>query len=70
MFPYAYSDVVFSNQHKREWDFFGLCGCPMSLVKIVMQVARVSAERQKSSLAMDFAFDNTIISEIVHSLES
>lgn len=42
----------------------------MSLVKIVMQVARVSAERQKSSLAMDFAFDNTIISEIVHSLES
>lgn len=34
-----------------------------------MQVARFSAERQKSSLTLDFAFDNTIISEIEQWLE-
>ncbi|RDL41498.1 Uncharacterized protein BP5553_01477 [Venustampulla echinocandica] len=70
VFPYAYFDAVLKNQHKREWDFFGLCGCPTSLAKIIMQVARLSAERQKSSLTLDFAFDNTVISEIEQSLES
>jgi hypothetical protein len=69
VFPYAYFDAVLLNQHKREWDFFGLCGCPTSLAKIVMQVARFSAERQKLSLTLDFAFDNTIISEIEQWLE-
>ncbi|KAB8230975.1 transcription factor domain-containing protein [Aspergillus alliaceus] len=69
VFPYAYFDAILSNQYRREWDFFGLCGCPTSLVKIVMQVARLSAERQKSSLTPDFIFDNTAVSEIEQSLE-
>jgi hypothetical protein len=70
VFPYAYFDAVLSNQYKREWDFFGLCGCPTALAKIVMQVARLSAERQNSSSTLVFAFDNTVISEIEQSLES
>lgn len=70
MFPYAYFDAVLSNQHKREWDFFGLCGCPTSLAKIVMQVARLGAERRKSLSNLDFIFDNIIVSEIEKSLKS
>lgn len=70
MFPLAYFDAVLSNQDKREWDFFGLCGCPTSLAKIVMQVARLRAAMQKSSLTLDFAFDGTVISEIEQSLEA
>ncbi|KAH8676427.1 fungal-specific transcription factor domain-containing protein [Tricladium varicosporioides] len=70
VFPYAYFEAVMSNQNSREWDFFGLCGCPISLVKIAMQVARLSAERQKLSSTRDIIFDTTIISEIVQSLES
>jgi hypothetical protein len=70
VFPYAYFDVVLSNQHRREWDFFGLCGCPTSLAKIVMQLARLSAERQKSRSTLDFTSDNTALSEIEQSLES
>ncbi|KAI9835126.1 MAG: hypothetical protein M1819_002495 [Sarea resinae] len=70
VFPYAYFDAVLSNQHKREWDFFGLCGCPTRLAEIVMQVARLSAERQKSCLKRDSEFDNTAISKIEQLLES
>lgn len=38
---------MLSNQHKREWDFFGLCGCPTSLVIIVMRVARLAAQYKR-----------------------
>lgn len=71
VFSYEYFDAVLSNQHKREWDFFGLCGCPTSIVTIVMWLARLSAERRKASLlAPHSEFDDTVISEIEHSLES
>ncbi|KAK7226584.1 hypothetical protein V2G26_014587 [Clonostachys chloroleuca] len=50
VFPYMYFEAVEANQPKREWDFFGLCGCPTSLAKIVMRVARLGAQmRNKSS---------------------
>ncbi|KAF2184547.1 hypothetical protein K469DRAFT_780910 [Zopfia rhizophila CBS 207.26] len=70
VFPYAYFEAVLSNHNGREWDFFGLCGCPPSLVKIVMQLARLSAERRKSSSMRYVTFDTTVISEIEQSLES
>jgi len=69
VFPYAYFEAVLSNQNSREWDFFGLCGCPTSLVKIVMQVARLSAEKRKLSLTQDVTFDTTVILEIEQELE-
>ncbi|KAK9361523.1 fungal-specific transcription factor domain-containing protein [Lipomyces starkeyi] len=70
VFPYAYFEAVLSNHNGREWDFFGLCGCPPSLVKIVMQLARLSAEKRKSSSMRYVTFDTTVISEIEQSLES
>jgi hypothetical protein len=70
VFPYAYFDTVLSNQHKQEWDFFGICGCPTALVKIVMQIARLSAEKQNLSSAMVFASNDPAISDIEQSLES
>ena len=30
VFPYAYFEAVLLNHNGREWDFFGLCGCPPS----------------------------------------
>ncbi|KAL2002267.1 hypothetical protein VTN02DRAFT_284 [Thermoascus thermophilus] len=49
VFPDAYVEAVVSNPDGREWDFFGLCGCPPSLVKMVMQLARLGPEKRKSS---------------------
>lgn len=69
-FPYEYFDAVLSNQHKREWDFFGLCGCPTSLVIIVMRVARLGAERRKASTPPDSGFEIAVVSEIEQFLES
>lgn len=69
MFPYAYCEAVLSNQSDREWDYFGLCGCPASLVKIVMQLARLSAERRKSSSMQYVTFDTNIILELEQALE-
>jgi hypothetical protein len=70
VFPYEYFDAVLSNQNKREWSFFGLCGCPTSIVKIVMQVARLNAERRKLPLPQNFMFDNGAVSELEHSLKT
>ncbi|KAH8597090.1 fungal-specific transcription factor domain-containing protein [Bisporella sp. PMI_857] len=70
VFPYAYFDAVLSKQDSHEWDFYGLCGCPLSLVKIVMQLARISAEKRKSSSMRYVAFDTAVISELEQSLES
>src|SRR4051812_19074131 len=70
MFPYEYFDAVLSNQHEQEWDFFGLCGCPTALVKIVMQIARLSSEKQSLSSTLGLASNNPTISQIQQSLES
>ena len=70
MFPYAYCEAVLSNHDDREWDFFGLCGCPLSLVKIVMRLARLSPDKRKSTSMRYVTFDTTVISEIEQSLES
>ncbi|KAG8166363.1 hypothetical protein KVR01_002052 [Diaporthe batatas] len=69
-FPYEYFDTVLSNQHKREWNFFGLCGCPTSLVIIVMRVARLAADRRKAWSASGSTCDAAVISEIQQYLES
>jgi hypothetical protein len=70
VFPYAYFQAVLSNHDGRHWDFFGLCGCPPSLVVIVMQLARLSAEKRKSSSMQCVTFDTTVISEIKQLLTS
>lgn len=69
-FSYDYFDAVLSNQHKREWDFFGLCGCPTSLVIIVMRLAHLSEERRKAFPEPDSGFERSAISEIEQYLES
>lgn len=78
-FPYEYFDAVLSNQHKREWDFFGLCGCPTSLVIIVMRVARLAAQHRRhapgssSSSSPDDGMvldESTMVAEIQQFLES
>ncbi|KZF23468.1 hypothetical protein L228DRAFT_246242 [Xylona heveae TC161] len=70
VFPYAYFEGAMSSHDAGEWDFFGLCGCPPSLVKIVMQLARLSAEKRKSSSMQYVTFDSTVVSEMEQSLES
>lgn len=70
VFPYEYFDAVLSNQHKREWDFFGLCGCPTSLAKIVMQLARLAAERQRLSQLSLEVFDDSTVADIEQALHS
>lgn len=70
VFPYSYFEAVLSNHNDQEWGFFGLCGCPPSLVKIVMQLARLSAEKRKSSSMRYVTLDTTVISEIEQLLES
>ncbi|KAK2865163.1 hypothetical protein FQN49_003848 [Arthroderma sp. PD_2] len=70
VFPYTYPEAVLSHHSGRGWDYFGLCGCPPSLVKIVMRLARLSAEKRKSSSMQYVTFDTVVISEIEQSLES
>ncbi|EGD90491.1 hypothetical protein H112_01951 [Trichophyton rubrum D6] len=69
VFPYAYSKAVLSKHDGQEWDYFGLCGYPLSLVHIIMQSARLCAEKRKSSSMQCATFD-TIILEIEQLLES
>ncbi|ORY09585.1 fungal-specific transcription factor domain-domain-containing protein [Clohesyomyces aquaticus] len=67
IFPYTYLDAIVSNHERRKWDYFGLCGCPPSLVQIVMRLVRVIAERQRP---FPLQSDDGVISEIERSLES
>ncbi|EZF33587.1 hypothetical protein H109_01392 [Trichophyton interdigitale MR816] len=69
VFPYAYPKAVLSKHDGQEWDYFGLCGCPPNLVHIVMQLARLCAEKRKSSSIQCATFD-TMLLEIEQSLES
>ena len=70
MFPYAYFEAILANSNGRQWDYFGLCGCPPSLVKIVMQLARLGAEKRKSLSMQYVKFDTSVILEIEQSLVS
>ncbi|KAM5462993.1 hypothetical protein MferCBS49748_006220 [Microsporum ferrugineum] len=69
VFPYAYPQTVLSKHDGQEWDYFGLCGCPPSLVHLVMQLARLCAEKRKSSSMRYVTFDTTAALEIEQSLE-
>ncbi|KAJ5944052.1 fungal-specific transcription factor domain-containing protein [Penicillium verrucosum] len=70
VFPYAYVEAILSNPDDRKWNFFDLCGCPHSVVTLVMQVARLSAEKRQSSSMRYVTFDPTVITQIEQVLES
>ncbi|PYH97625.1 hypothetical protein BO71DRAFT_416942 [Aspergillus ellipticus CBS 707.79] len=70
VFPHAYFEALLSKYTGKEWDFFGLCGCPLNLVKVVMRLARLSAEKRRSSFMQYIIFDTPVVSEIEQSLES
>ncbi|KAI1844253.1 hypothetical protein JX266_009544 [Neoarthrinium moseri] len=70
VFPYAYFEAVLSNRNEDDLDYYSLCGCPQKLVETVMRLARLSAEKRKSSSIHDATFDNTIISDIAKVLHS
>jgi hypothetical protein len=66
----AYFETILQFQDEDKWDYFGLCGCPLPMVKIVMQLARLSAVKKKSLSMQYVTFDNGIVSDIEQSLES
>ncbi|KGO42028.1 Protein of unknown function DUF3468 [Penicillium expansum] len=70
VFPYAYVEAILSNPDDREWNFFELCGCPHSLVTLVIQVVRLGAEKRQSSSMRYVTFDALAISQIEQDLES
>lgn len=70
VFPCEYSETVLASSSGRQWDFFGLCGCPEPLVKMTMQLARLSPEQRKSDSMRHVTFDTTAILEIEESLAS
>lgn len=70
VFPHAYFEAVLSNHDVQGWDYFGLCGCPPSLVVFVMQLARLSAEQRKASAMRHVTFDTLAISDLEQQLES
>ncbi|CAH0049930.1 unnamed protein product [Clonostachys solani] len=69
VFPYTYFEAVEANQPKREWDFFGLCGCPTSLAKIVMRVARLGAQMRNASPPPYSEHDEAAIADLEKSLQ-
>ncbi|PYH65552.1 fungal specific transcription factor domain-containing protein [Aspergillus vadensis CBS 113365] len=70
VFPYAYVETILSNPDDRMWNFFDLCGCPHSVVTLLMQVVRLSAEKRQSSSMRYVTFDTTMIAQIEQALES
>ncbi|KAI1859862.1 hypothetical protein JX265_010311 [Neoarthrinium moseri] len=70
VFPYAYFEAVLSNRNEDDLDYYSLCGCPQKLVETVMRLARLSAEKRKSSSIHDATFDNTVMSDIAKVLHS
>lgn len=61
---------MLSDQDDREWDFFGLCGCPTAIVKIVMRIARLNTARRQSHAPRDSSSMSDAVSDIVRSLEA
>lgn len=70
VFPYEYFEAVLACRDDRSWTYFGLCGCPQSLVVPVVQLAHLAAEKQKSASMHWVVFDGSLVSEIERSLES
>ncbi|EXJ68814.1 uncharacterized protein A1O5_07745 [Cladophialophora psammophila CBS 110553] len=70
VFPYEYFESVLACCDDRSWTFFGLCGCPQSLVVSLIQLAHVAAEKQKSASMRWVVFDSSLVSEIEQSLEA
>lgn len=70
VFPYKYYEAVLLNHDDQDWDFFGLCGCPASLASIVMQLARLGAEKRKASSMQYAKFDTAIIADLQQALIS
>ena len=69
VFPYTYFESVLRCRDDRLWTFFGLCGCPQSLVVPLIQLAHLAAEKQKTVSMRWVVFDASIVSEIEKSLE-
>ncbi|PWY82289.1 hypothetical protein BO83DRAFT_395441 [Aspergillus eucalypticola CBS 122712] len=70
VFPYAYIEAILSNPDDRKWNFFDLCGCPHSVVTLLMQVVRLSAAKRQSSSMRYVTFDTTMIAQFEQALES
>ncbi|KAK8011490.1 hypothetical protein PG990_010455 [Apiospora arundinis] len=71
VFPHSYFEAVLANSNgQKGWDYFRLCGCPLPLVQAVMRLARLSAEKSKSSAMQYVKLDDAIISELEQSLEA
>jgi len=61
---------VLASGDDRFWTFFGLCGCPQSLVIHVVQLAHLAAEKQKTVSMHWVRFDHSFVSQIERSLEA
>lgn len=70
IFPYEYFESVLACCDERLWSFFGLCGCPQSLVVPLVQLAHLAAEKQKSTGMRWVVFDSSLAFEIEQSLEA
>ena len=70
IFPIAYFEALDAISDQQQWDHYTLSGCPMSLVRVVMQLARMSAAKRKCTLMDYVIFDDTAISGVERSLEN
>ena len=68
VFPIAYFERIAAIHDEKEWDYFGLCGCPLPIVKHVMRLARLGAKKRHS--VEDKLSDADMIEEIQKSLET
>ncbi|KAF2151528.1 hypothetical protein K461DRAFT_174418 [Myriangium duriaei CBS 260.36] len=69
VFPQSYFDTILSQQSKREWNFFGLCGCPTKLVEIIMRLARTNVKNQQLSSPSREAIENPGLVGLERALE-
>lgn len=42
--PYTYFEAISSSDQAKQWDYYSLVGCPLALVDVIMQLARLSSE--------------------------
>ncbi|OQU95643.1 Fungal specific transcription factor domain-containing protein [Cladophialophora immunda] len=70
IFPYEYFESVLACADDRFFTYFGLCGCPRSLVVPLVQLAHLAEEKQKSSSMRWVSFDDSLVLEIEQSLET
>jgi hypothetical protein len=58
------------NYDRQGWDYFGLCGCPVDLVKLVMRLARLNAEKKRSLSMKHVVFDDSAVAKLENELEA